>query len=311
MGPSSRPPSPTLHLLNHPTTHAGEFQAFHMLVQLLSRAVNKNWCSLKPLYGNEEQNLLLLEKQWLSYILVSNKPQQSQNQLSTRHAVGLYWVPGHAGVQGYEIADGLARGSYVLGILGSQLVLGVSSRDMQRRIRRWLINQHWVRWQGLGNTQRQARELISGPCLDARARFLSFNRTQSRAVTGLLTGHNTLWRHLHLLGLLDSPLCRGCGAEEETSAHILCECEALASLRHVYLGSFFLEPEDIKSISMGAIWNFSKVTELPQIDMGHKGPVNKAWVYRDLWNFGPKPKCNQSFNQSITKRTNRNQQQFI
>jgi len=44
--------------------------------------------------------------------------------------------------------------------------------------------------------------------------------------------------------------------------HILCECEALASLRHVYLGSF-LEPEDIKIISLGAIWNFSKQTGLP------------------------------------------------
>jgi len=93
------------------------------------------------------------------------------------------------------------------------------------------------------------------------ARCMSFNRTQSRAVIGLLTGHNTPRRHLHLMGLSDIPLCR-CGAQDETSAHILCECEALASLRHVYLGSFFLEPEDIKSISLAAIWNFSKVTGL-------------------------------------------------
>jgi len=91
---------------------------------------------------------------------------------------------------------------------------------------------------------------------------MSLNRTQSRAVTGLLTGHNTPRRHLHLLGLSDSPLFRRCGAEEETSAHILCEREALASLRHVYL-SPFLEPEDIKSISLGAILNFSKATGFP------------------------------------------------
>ena len=39
----------------------------------------------------------------------------------------------------------------------------------------------------------------------------------------------------------------------ETSAHILCECEALASLRHAHLGSFFLEPEDIRRIGLGAI----------------------------------------------------------
>jgi len=58
------------------------------------------------------------------------------------------------------------------------------------------------------------------------------------------------------MGLSDSPLCRRCGTEDETLAHILCECE-------VYLGSFCLEPEDIKSKSVGAIWNFSKATGLP------------------------------------------------
>jgi hypothetical protein len=75
---------------------------------------------------------------------------------------------------------------------------------------------------------------------------MSFKRTQSRAVIGLLTGHNILRRHLYLLGLLDSPLCRKCGVMEETLTHILCECEALASLKHAYLGSFFLEPKDIQ-----------------------------------------------------------------
>jgi hypothetical protein len=46
---------------------------------------------------------------------------------------------------------------------------------------------------------------------------------QFRVVTGFLTGHNTLRRHLFLLGLANSPVCRGCGVKEETSAHVLCE----------------------------------------------------------------------------------------
>ena len=62
--------------------------------------------------------------------------------------------------------------------------------------------------------------------------------------------------------LTNIPLRRRCGEEAETLAHILCEHEALASLRHAYLGSFFLDPEDIRSISLGAIWNFSKGTGL-------------------------------------------------
>ena len=115
----------------------------------------------------------------------------------------------------------------------------------------------------LGDTQRQARKLISAPSLGTKTKVMSFNRTQSRAVFGLLTSHNTLRRYLYLLGLLDSPLSRRCGVTEETSAHILCECEALASLRHAYLGSFFLEPKDIQSTSLGAIWSFSKASGLP------------------------------------------------
>jgi len=52
--------------------------------------------------------------------------------------------------------------------------------------------------------------------------------------------------------------CRKCGTEEETSVHILCDCEALALLRHTHLGSFFLDPEDIRKLIIGAIWNFDK-----------------------------------------------------
>jgi hypothetical protein len=105
---------------------------------------------------------------------------------------------------GYEIA----RDGSVLKFVGPEQALGVSRQDIRRRIRCWLVNRHRIWWRGLGDTQRQARELISGLCLGAKARFLSFNRTHSRAVTGLLTGHNTLRRHLHLMGLSDSPSCR-------------------------------------------------------------------------------------------------------
>jgi hypothetical protein len=64
------------------------------------------------------------------------------------------------------------------------------------------------------------------------------------------------------MGLRNNPACRKCGTEEETSVHILGECEALASLRHMYLVSFFLDPEDIRMLGLGAIWNFVKETRL-------------------------------------------------
>jgi len=50
--------------------------------------------------------------------------------------------------------------------------------------------------------------------------------------------------------------------QEETPVHILCECEALASLRNIYLGSFFLDPGDIRVLVVRVIWNFVKETGL-------------------------------------------------
>jgi len=64
------------------------------------------------------------------------------------------------------------------------------------------------------------------------------------------------------MGLSNNPTCRKYGTEEETSVHVLCKCEDLASLRHTYLGSLFLDPEDIRKLSIGAIWNCAKGTGL-------------------------------------------------
>jgi hypothetical protein len=140
------------------------------------------------------------------------------------------WVPGHARVRGNEIADRLARSGSGQRFTGSEPYLEVSRQNIRKKIKRW-IGQHLALWRGPCGTQRQARELISGPNLATGARLLSFNRTQSRVLIGLLTGHNTLRRHLHVMGLCSDPTCEKCGTEEETSVHVLCECEALASLR--------------------------------------------------------------------------------
>jgi hypothetical protein len=88
------------------------------------------------------------------------------------------------------------------------------------------------------------------------------NKAQSGVVISLLTRHNTLRRHLYVIGLCNNPTRRKCGTEEETSFHILYECQILASLRYAHLGTFFLDPEDSRKLSIGAIWNFGKGTGL-------------------------------------------------
>jgi len=69
----------------------------------------------------------------------------------------------------------------------------------------------WTR----NNTQKQAWKLLCGPSVTAKTRLLSFYRTQSRVVTGLLAELNTLRRHFYVMGLLHSPLCKRYGAQEK------------------------------------------------------------------------------------------------
>jgi len=103
-----------------------------------------------------------------------------------------------------EIADKLAKNGFVEGLVVSEPFLGVWRQNERRKIKRWMENQHLLLWRGPCGTQRQARELISGPNLATKFRLLSLNRKQSRIVFGFLTGYNTLRKHLYT-GLFISP----------------------------------------------------------------------------------------------------------
>jgi hypothetical protein len=79
--------------------------------------------------------------------------------------VGLYWVPGHAGVRGNKIANKLARSGSVQQFVGPGPFLGVSRQNIRRKMKCWLEKQHLALWRGPCSTQRQTWEMISGPNL--------------------------------------------------------------------------------------------------------------------------------------------------
>ena len=68
--------------------------------------------------------------------------QQALNDISTRHAVRLYWVPGHARVRGNETADRLARSGSDQRFIGPEPFSGVSRQNIRKKMKRWMKNQH-------------------------------------------------------------------------------------------------------------------------------------------------------------------------
>jgi len=60
--------------------------------------------------------------------------------------VGLFWVPGHAGVRGNEIANGLAW--------ERNFQQFVSRQNTGKKIKRWIDNQHMAMWHGINSVQK-------------------------------------------------------------------------------------------------------------------------------------------------------------
>jgi ribonuclease HI len=84
--------------------------------------------------------------------------QKMLNDICTWHTVELYWVPGHAGIRGNEIANKLASYGSVQRFVGPKPFLGVSRQNIRRKIKCWVENQHLVLWHGPCSTQKQARD---------------------------------------------------------------------------------------------------------------------------------------------------------
>ena len=111
----------------------------------------------------------------------------------------------------------------------------------------WAVRKHAERWSNVQGC-RQGKGLLPGTEKGRPRVLVSLPRQQVRLITGLLTGHNLLNRHLAIMRLRLDGLCEGCMEEEETSSHFLCSCPCYMGIRAMYLGSTQIPAERIKQI---------------------------------------------------------------
>ena len=74
----------------------------------------------------------------------------------------------------------------------------------------------------------------------------------------LLTGHCQLKGHLFKLELVNSNVCNRCKQASETASDILCDCDALTTIRFRGLVHHFMKPSDFEDISVSKILHFVK-----------------------------------------------------
>ncbi|XP_075168262.1 uncharacterized protein LOC142240444 [Haematobia irritans] len=179
--------------------------------------------------------------------------------LTEQHNVTLCWVPGHYGIEGNEEADILAKegASSTESVISdvfpplSLFIYRIKGKYEGLWKRRWASSvgceQTKLMWDD--NNTRNSEVLMS------------LQREDVRSMIGIITGHNTLGKHMVRIGLASDDICRWCLDPDATedSFHFLCQCPALSFRRNKILGSYFFQTlTDLRECSLRNILVFIK-----------------------------------------------------
>jgi ribonuclease HI len=183
------------------------------------------------------------------------------NELGANNDLKLVWVPAHAGVAGNQEADLLAKTGRKKPYTGPEPACGIPTEVAKQEIKTLLKQWHCTYWTGTSG-QRQSKFFLEGPSKTTTENLLNTSKDNVRKLTGIITGHCRLNKHLYTMGIAEEPTCRGCGEEEETPLHLLCECEAYIGSRRNILGTEKLNQEEVKNTERKKILEFFEETGL-------------------------------------------------
>ncbi|CAH2243709.1 jg8769 [Pararge aegeria aegeria] len=170
------------------------------------------------------------------YTTLSKILQDCHNALQTltqSNRITLRWIRGHNGNTGNDAADELARLATSLKVVGPEPIIPISFSEYKAWLHKQTQSSHSELWIN-GNECKHTKEVF--PNLNTRltTKVLKLSRKNLRTVVSMITGHCSLNKHLFILGITDSTLCRAC---METPTHVLLQCRGVVEQRAAYLGS--------------------------------------------------------------------------
>ena len=107
---------------------------------------------------------------------------------------------------------------------------------------------------------RQAKMFLQGPNKRLTCFAMSLSRKHLRIITGLLTGHVALNRHVTVMKIRTDPLCSKCGEEEETAYHRLGRCSAMMA-RYSIFGSYLMDITEPQQVQPHTLLRFAKASK--------------------------------------------------
>ena len=163
------------------------------------------------------------------------------NKLGRRTSVELFKVKAHAGVNGNERADNLAKigASNLDGEHGPEPFIPVPNAVFNNFFKDRVTEMWSKQWLERIDC-RQTKMFFPTPNKSVSARLVGQDRKTYSEVVQLITGHNYLNRHKNVIDRQDIPECRLCLEDEESSWHVVAECPALAEPRRQVFGTCVL-----------------------------------------------------------------------
>ena len=149
-----------------------------------------------------------------------------------------------------EKADGLSRHAPAMKYTGPE-------PTVRNELQHWACREQWQQWRE-ATKYRQAKQLLRQANHSFTKYALLLSRADLRILTGLLTGHADLNRHLTLMQILTDAVCPWCQEDEETVLHLLGECNALSAKRVYILGSLNLGYEALGKVHWHALFEAYK-----------------------------------------------------
>jgi hypothetical protein len=107
-------------------------------------------------------------------------------------------------------------------------------------------------WQSI-HEQRLVKGFLKRLCAKKAGELHNLSRNQLHTMMGLLTRTLSFKRTSVELVLVNIPKCDRCKQASETASLVLCDREALATLRFRHLGQPFMKPGDLEDMCVRRI----------------------------------------------------------
>ena len=214
------------------TSYHGEIKGIHLATQFAVQTENPSIKHLRIMCDCRSaiQSVCSVEPHKCHHSLIQEIQKDSTLLFARGIKTKIVWVPGHADLDGNELADVNAKKAAKTTDNNLQEI-PVTLNKVKRLTRGKLL----TRWQRIWDRSETGRDLHQmRPKIPTKPYQSKWRKSLEKKYMRLCSGHYNLRAHMHKLKLSDTPMCE-CGQDREDASHVLMHCSRYQQQREVMI----------------------------------------------------------------------------